>query len=162
MTVKRRKGLALVFTGALLVLSGFIYAGGSASPDSQPLKSSVSIDASFRQEDGTSLRESTVRFSTDESSAEYSLDAGSALAVSGLPRNGKLTMTVLGPQNQVRAAMELTFSEGAVIDAATDGSGAGHITLKRDTDEVALAFLLKSDGSILCALRLEPSDTGTR
>lgn len=157
MRLHRKTGCTLLFAGVLLLLYGCVRMDGETPPDTVPPESGVSIDASFSQEDGGALCESTVRFSTGEDSADYPLDDSGALVASGLPRSGNLTLTVLDRENQVQGAMDLTFSEGAVIDAATDDSGAGHITLKRDTDEIALAFLLKNDGSLLCALRLEPS-----
>lgn len=154
MRFHRKGGSVLFFAGVLLVLYGCIPESGEPAADAEVPETGVSITASFRREDGEALQESTVRLSTEGSSADYPLDGG-ALAVSGLPRSGKLTLTVLDRQERIQGTMDLTFSEGAVIDAATDGSGAGHITLKRDTDEIPLAFLLKSDGSLLCALRLE-------
>lgn len=150
-----KTGYVLLFLGVLFVLYGCVHIGGDETPEAEPSEDGVSIEASFRQEDGEALRESTVRVSTEEDSADYSLDSSGALAVSGLPRNGTLALTVLDHQNQIQGATNLTFSEGAVIDASTDSGGDGHITLKRDTKEIALVFLLQEDGTILCALRLE-------
>lgn len=155
MRFHRKGGYVFLFAAVLLTLYGFVRLGGEAPPEEEPPESSVSMEASFRQEDGDLLGESTVRVSTEEDSADYLLDGSGVLAVSGLPRSGTLTLTVLDGQERVRGATNLTFSEGAVIDASTDGSGDGHITLKQDTREIALVFLLKSDGTILCALRLE-------
>lgn len=145
----------LLFLGVLFVLYGCVRTGGDETPEEEPPEDGVSVEASFRREDGEALRESTVRVSTEEDSADYPLDGSGALAVSGLPRSGTLTLTVLDGQERVRGATNLTFSEGAVIDASTDSGGDGHITLKHDTREIALVFLLQEDGTILCALRLE-------
>lgn len=145
----------LGFAGALLVLSICVRMSGGVPPDTESLESGVSMEASFRREDGEALRESTVRVATETGSADYPLDGSGALEVSGLPRSGTLTLTVLDRQDRIRGATNLTFSEGSVIDASTDSGGDGHITLKQDTREIALAFLLQEDGTILCALRLE-------
>ena len=155
MRVYGKTGYVLLFSGVLFVLCGCAHIGGNETPEAEPPEGGVSIEASFRQEDGEALRESTVRVSTEENSADYPLDGSGALAVSGLPRSGTLTLTVLDQQDRIRGATNLTFSEGAVIDASTDSGGDGHITLKHDTREIALVFLLQEDGTILCGLRLE-------
>lgn len=156
MRVHRKAGYVLFFLGVLLALSICIRINGEAPPDGmEPSEGVVSIEASFRQEDGEVLGESTVRVSMEANSVDYRLDGSGALAVSGLPRSGTLALTILDGQERVRGATNLTFSEGAVIDASTDSGGDGHITLKRDTREIALVFLLQEDGTILCALRLE-------
>lgn len=152
-----KTGYVLLFFGVLFVLYGCARIGGDETPEAEPSEDVVSMEASFRQEDGETLRESTVRVSTEADSADYPLDGSGALAVSGLPRSGTLTLTILDGQERVRGATNLTFSEGAVIDASTDSGGDGHITLKQDTREIALVFLLREDGTILCTLRLEPS-----
>ena len=149
-----KTGYVLLFVGVLVVLSICVRINDEVPPDTESLEGGVSIQASFRREDGGPLDESTVRVSTEEDSADYPLDGG-ALAVSGLPRSGTLTLTVLDGQERVRGVTNLTFSEGAVIDASTDSGGDGHITLKQDTKEIALVFLLQEDGTILCALRLD-------
>ena len=150
-----KTGYVLLFLGVLFALYGCVRIGGDETPEAEPSEGGVSIEASFRQEDGEALGESTVRVSTEEDSADYSLDGSGVLAVSGLPRSGTLALTVLDHQNQIQGVTNLTFSEGAVIDASTDSGGDGHITLKHDTREIALVFLLQEDGTILCALRLE-------
>ena len=119
------------------------------------MEDGVSVEASFRQEDGEALGESTIRVSTESDSADYPLDGNGTLAVSGLPRSGTLTLTGLHQQDRIRGTTDLIFSVGAVIDASTDSGGDGHITLKADTREIALVFLLQEDGTILCTLRLE-------
>ena len=155
MRLHGKTGYVLLFLGVLFVLYGCAHIGGDETPEAEPSEDGVSVEASFRQEDGEVLRESTVRVSTEADSADYPLDGSGALAVSGLPRSGTLTLAILDGQERVRGATNLTFSEGAVIDASTDSGGDGHITLKHDTREIALVFLLQEDGTILCALRLE-------
>lgn len=150
-----KTGYVLLFFGVLFILYGCAHIGGEETPEAASPEDGVCVDASFRREDGEALRESTVRVSTEEHSDDYPLDGSGALAVSGLPRSGTLTLKVLDAQERVRGATNLTFSEGAVIDASTDSGGDGHITLKHDTREIALVFLLQEDGTILCALRLE-------
>ena len=150
-----KTGYVLLFLGVLFVLYGCAHIGGDETPEAEPPEGGVSIEASFRQEDGEALGESTVRVSTEADSADYPLDGSGSLAVSSLPRSGTLTLTILDGQERVRGSTNLMFSEGAVIDASTDSGGDGHITLKHDTREIALVFLLKNDGTILCVLRLE-------
>ena len=155
MRLHGKTGYVLLFLGVLFILYGCAHIGGDETPEAEPPEAGVSVEASFRQEGGEALRESTVRVSTETDSADYPLDGSGALAVFVLPRSGTLTLTVLDGQERVRGATNLTFSEGAVIDASTDSGGDGHITLKQDTREIALVFLLQEDGTILCALRLE-------
>lgn len=90
---------------------------------------------------------------------EHLLNDNGELEISGLPRAGDLMLTVLDQRNQTQGAISLSFSEGAVIDATTDKNGIGHISLRNDTDEVALLFVLQSDGSLLCSLRLMQPDS---
>ena len=52
-------------------------------------------------------------------------------------------------------AMTLSLDQGAVIDATTGENGVGHITVRNDTSEVALIFILTGDGTLQCALWLE-------
>ena len=134
-----------------------ILCGCAASPQGNPppgvaAKKEVTTAASFSQEDGTVLYGGTARLLFGESYVDYPLDDGGELNISGLPRVGDLMLTVFDQQEQVQGA--ITLSEGSVIDASTDGSGVGHITLKKDTDEIALLFIQKDDGCLLCALRL--------
>ena len=46
--------------------------------------------------------------------------------------------------------MTLFFDQGAVIDATTGQDGVGHITVRNDTSEVALIFILTEDGTLQC------------
>lgn len=76
-------------------------------------------------------------------------------SVSGLPRSGKLLLTLFDPQQEVQGAMTLSFDRGAVIDAITSQDGVGHIIVRNDTSEVALIFILTKDGTLQCTLWLE-------
>jgi len=121
---------------------------------SEATENELTIAASFLREDGSALRDSTACFSFEEGSVDRSLDDNGEIKISGLPRSGDLTLIILDRQEYEQGSMVLSVSEGAVIDAATDEDGVGHITLRRDTEEVALLFTLRDDGSLLCALRL--------
>jgi len=148
-----REKISVLFTVILLLV---LYGCSNAVEEapSETGGNELTIAASFLREDGSALCDSTARFSFEENSVEHPLDGGGELKVSGLPRSGELTLTVLDRQERERGRMALSVSEGAVIDAATDESGVGHITLRGDTEEVALLFTLRDDGSLLCALRL--------
>jgi len=148
----------LLIVGLLLVLFACTDTSRESSPPAKTDENSVTVTASFRQEDGKTLCDSTIRVSSGEQSADRTLDKNGEAKVSGLPRNGSVTLTVLDQREQTQGAMSLSFTEGAVIDAVTDDSGNGHVTLKKDTEEVALTFLLKSDGTLQCALRLGETD----
>lgn len=148
-----KNGYWLFTAGLLLVLCCFSLMGGT-SRLSEGTKEVFSIISFFGREDGRTLEGGAVRFVTAERSIEYQLDGSAGLRVFGLPRAGDFTLTILDEREQVRGSMRLSVSEGAVIDANTDENGVGHITLKKDTDELALDFLLKGDGTVLCALRL--------
>ena len=136
----------------LLLLCGCFGTAGEIPP--LETESEIAIAASFTEEDGSALCGGSVRFVFDENSIEHTLGDDGIFTVSGLPRVGDLKLTVLDQQERTQGSMKLSFSEGAVIDATTDDSGIGHISLRRDTNDVALVFILKNDGSLLCALRL--------
>lgn len=147
---------AILIAGGLLLLSGCVGAAQVETADVS--EDELVITASFTQEDGIALRDSTIRFSFGDSTLERSLDDQGDLNISGLPRVGDLMLTILDPQEQVQGSMTIFLSEGTVIDATTSESGIGYITLRRDTDEVALLFVLRNDGSLLCSLQLTQPD----
>lgn len=154
MGVTREKISVLFTVTLLLVLYGCSNAIEETPPESAGTDE-LTITASFQREDGSALCDSKARFSFEETSVEHLLDSGEESKISGLPRSGDMTLIVLDRQEYEQGSMVLSVSEGAVIDAATDEDGVGHITLRRDTEEVALLFTLRDDGSLHCALRLE-------
>lgn len=150
-----------VFTILLIVL--LLFWGGcirtakygiSPSADNGDENGSLTLMAGFSEEDGTALGYNTVRFSSAEGRTDYFLDRNGELQIADLPRRSDLLLTVFDRQGQGIGAMTLSFSEGAVIDATTDENGAGHITLREDTDVIALSFSLLRDGSLQCSLCL--------
>jgi len=154
---KMKKGVGTLFLTGVLLLCGC--SGAVQERPADASANGVAIAAAFSQEDGIALCGSTVRVSFGESRTEYSLDDNGELRASGLPRVGELFLTVVDQQERVQAGMTLSLSEGAVIDATTDEGGVGHITLRTDTEEVSLLFVLKNDGSLLCSLRLIQPDS---
>lgn len=152
MRATREKICVLFAVTMFLVLYGC--SNAIEETPAETAENELTIAASFLREDGSALCGSTACFSFIEGSVDRPLDDNGELKISGLPRSGDLTLIVLDRQEQEQGAMALSVSEGAVIDAATDEDGVGHITLRRDTEEVALLFTLRDDGSLLCALRL--------
>lgn len=146
--------LTLLAAGLLLTMCGCAGTVEEKPASINTGKNGVAITALFQQEDGTALCGSTIRLSMGENSIDHALDYSGELKVSGLPRDSIFTLSVLDRQEQAQGIMPLVFSQGAVIDAATDENGTGRITLKEDTEEIALTFILKSDGSLQCTLRL--------
>lgn len=118
----------------------------------------VTVTASFQQEDGTALCGSAVQLSREDDSVVCPLDDSGETRFSGVPRDNTFTLSVLNQFKQPQGTILLTFTEGAVIDAVTDQNGNGHVTLRRDTAEISLVFLLKGDGTIQCGLRLEQTE----
>ena len=153
MRIKKERICIPIVFGLLLLLCSCSSAA-QKSPPPEETENEIAIAASFRQEDGTDLRGSTIRFAFGGNSINYPLGDDGECVISGLPKVGDLMLTVFDRQERIQGAMTLSLSEGAVIDATTDDSGVGHIILRGDTEEVALVFVLKSDGSLLCALRL--------
>lgn len=143
----RRAGAALLL---LLLLSGC----GEPSTHSSEGADTLSVAARFRTEDGEALPGGAAEFSAGEGGGRCALDGGGEASVSGLPRSGEMLLTLFDQRQEVRGAMTLSLSEGAVIDATTGEDGVGHITIRRDTSEVALLFVLTEDGALRCTLWL--------
>lgn len=119
----------------------------------------LTLVAGFSREDGTPVDGNTVRLSSGGSGTDYALDGDGKLQAADLPRNGELLLTLLGPQQEVQGAMTLVFDQGAVIDATTGEDGVGHITVRADTDEVALLFSIGGNGELTCSLWLKQAQT---
>ena len=136
----------------LLLLSGC--AGIGAAPSEKAGGEELTIAARFQTERGDALYGGATQISTAERSGSYRVDSDGTVNISGLPRNGELLLTLFDQQQEVQGKITLRFSEGAVIDATTSEDGVGHITVRNDTREVALLFLLTDDGVLQCTLWL--------
>lgn len=162
MRISNKYSCFLFFACLLSILCSCTGAPAESPPPAQTDETGVTVAASFRQEDGTPLSGGTVHISSKTENVGHTLDRDGQARLSGLPRSGTFALTVFDRQEKTHGTMSLSFTEGAVIDAVTDESGSGHVTLRKDTDEIALVFSLKRDGTIRCALRLEeagPSGT---
>ncbi len=156
----RKKYIAVsLFIILLLFFAAYIHTveDGTASP--HDTEGSLTLVAGFSREKGAALGNSIVRFSSGENDVDYSLGGSGELQITGLPRHGDLYLTVLDPQGQSIGTMTLRFSEGAVIDATTSEDGTGHITLRGDTEVIALFFSLTESGSLQCDLWLTRAGT---
>ena len=149
-----RNRLALLFAAALLLALW----GCSGGPEDRPApENKITIAASFHWEAGDSLGDGSVRLSAGGEPTGCPMSGGEA-ELSGLPRQGSAALTLLDSQGTVLGTVRLSISQGAVIDAAADETGCAHITLRKDTDRVAVAFVLKPDGAVSCALQLAQAE----
>lgn len=137
----------------LLLLSGC--AGMGAWSPEKTEEDELSIAALFQTESGDTLCGSAVNFSAEADSESCQVDSEGIASVSGLPRSGELLLTLFDPQQEIQGAMTLALDQGAVIDATTGENGVGHITIRNDTREVALIFVLTENGTLQCTLWLE-------
>lgn len=133
-----------------LLLSGC--GGIGAAPSVETGEEELSVAALFQTESGDALHGSAVCFSTETDRDYCQVDNDGTASISGLPRSGELLLTLFDPQQEVQGAMTLFFDQGAVIDATTSEDGVGYITVREDTGEVALIFVLTEDGTLQCAL----------
>lgn len=149
-----RNRFAPLFAAALLLALW----GCSGGPEDRPApENKLTIAASFHWEAGDSLGDGSVRLSAGGESDDYPMGDGVA-ELSGLPRQGSATLILLDSQGIVLGTVRLSISQGAVIDAAADETGCAHITLREDTDRVAVVFVLKPDGAVSCALQLAQAE----
>ncbi len=153
---------AAVFIILLTFFAAYIHTVKDDAASPENAEDDLTLMAGFSKEDGIELGGNTVRLSSGENGRDYSLDGSGKVQITGLPRQGDLLLTVFDSQEQTAGRMALTISEGAVIDATTSEDGTGHITLRRDTDIIAISFFLLDDGSLQCSLRLAQSDEHSR
>ena len=118
----------------------------------------LTLVAGFYREDGNPVVGNTVRLSSGGSGTDYALDGGGKLQAADLPRNGELLLTLFDRQQEVQGVMTLVFDQGAVIDATTGENGVGHITVRTDTDKVALLFSIEENGELTCSLWLKQAE----
>lgn len=149
----RRNRFAPLFAAALLLALW----GCSGGPEDSVPENKITIAASFHWEAGDSLGDGSVRLSAGGEPADCPMSGGEA-ELSGLPRQGSAALTLLDSQGIVLGTVRLSISQGAVIDAAADETGRAHVTLREDTDRVAVAFVLKPDGAVSCALQLAQAE----
>lgn len=136
----------------LLLLSGC--AGMGTALPAETGEEGLSVAALFLTEKGDALHGSSVCFSREASSNYCQVDDAGIASISGLPRSGELLLTLFDPQQEIQGVMTLFFDQGAVIDATTSQDGVGHITVREDTEEVALLFVLTENGTLKCTLWL--------
>ena len=136
----------------LLLISGCSDIG--AAPPAEADEEELSVAALFQTESGDMLHGSAVCFSTETSNDYCEVGNDGTASISGLPRSGELLLTLFDPQQEVQGAMTLFFDQGAVIDATTSEDGVGYITVREDTGEVALLFVLTENGTLQCTLWL--------
>lgn len=158
MALHKKYGYASLFIILLLLFAACTHTVENDTGSHESAKDSLTLVADFSREDGIARGGNVVRLSFDGNRTDYPLDRGGKIQMTGLPRNGDLLLTVFDPQGQSVGSMTLSLSEGAVIDASTSEDGIGYITLRKDTDVVALSFSLLGDGSLQCGLWLTQSD----
>lgn len=157
MVSQKRCMYAPLFIILLLLLAGCIDTVTQYAAPPKEAEENITLLAGFSQEDGSPLGGNTVRLSSKAGEMNYPLDEGGEVRITGLPKWGELLLSVFDKQGQAVGAITLFFDQGAVIDAITSGDGAGYITLREETDVVALSFSLLGDGSLHCSLRLASS-----
>lgn len=145
----QKMGTALLL---LLLLSGCADMG--AAPVEETGEDGLCVAALFQTESGDALHGSAACFATQTYSGCRQVDRDGTVSITGLPRDGELRLTLLDRRQEVQGAITLSFSRGAVIDAMTGEDGVGHITIRDDTSEVALMFVLAEDGALRCTLWL--------
>lgn len=151
----RKKSVYIsIFIISLLFFAACIYIVEEGASTPEDAKDDLTLIAGFSKEGGNALSGNTVRLFSGERGADYPLDESGKLQITGFPRQGEMSLSVLDPQGRTIGTMTLSISEGAVIDAATSEDGSGYITLRRDTDVIAITFSLLNDGSLQCGLWL--------
>ena len=114
----------------------------------------LTMTASFGDEAGAALADTTIRFTVDDVEAEYVTAEAGTLTVASLPREGTLQVAVLDLDGVETASAVLELSEGSVTDVTEQEDGTIAVTLLSGTDQIALSFVQGDDGVLTCALEL--------
>lgn len=157
MVFRKKYVYGALFIILLLLFSACTHTVEDNTGSQEKAKNDLTLVAGFSGEDGLPLGRDTVRLSAGGIGTDYPLDEEGRLQVTGLPRSGELLLTLFDPQQEVQGTMTLFLDQGAVIDAATSEDGVGYITVREDTDEVALLFVLTENGALQCTLWLTES-----
>ena len=127
------------------------------SPEASPPASeaaTLSLALTFQNADGSPLAEDTVQVALGGQSADYPTDSDGALRISGLPKEGTVKFTLKDEDEGQLGEISLEFAVGAVTDAASDGDGAGRVTVQESDSEAALDLTLQADGTFRCELHI--------
>lgn len=115
---------------------------------------SLAMTASFQDEAGAALADAAIRFTVGDTEAEYLTDENGTLTVAGLPAEGTVEVVVLDLDGAETASALLELSEGSVTDVTEQGDGTIAVTLLSGTEEIAVSFVQRDDGTLSCALKL--------
>lgn len=127
------------------------------SPAAEPeegAEATLTMTASFADEAGALLADTSVRFTVGDVEAEYVTAEDGTLTVASLPREGTLEVAVLDMDGQETASAVLEISEGSVTDVTAQEDGTIAVTLLSDTDQLSLSFVQENDGTLSCTLEL--------
>lgn len=122
--------------------------------DTAEPEATLTMTASFQDEAGAALADTTIRFTVGDTEAEYLTAEDGTLTVASLPAQGTVEVAVLDLDGEVTSTAALEFSEGSVTDVTEGEDGAAAVTLLSGTDEIALSFVQMEDGTLTCALDL--------
>ena len=125
----------------------------TAEPEDETA-ATLTMTASFQDEAGASLADTTIRFTAGDNEAEYLTAEDGTLTVASLPAQGTVEVTVLDLDGEVSGTAALEISEGSVTDVTDGEDGTAAVTLLSGTDQIALNFVLMDDGTLTCALDL--------
>lgn len=126
----------------------------AAEPEEGEEEATLTMTASFGDEAGAALADTTIRFTVDDVEAEYVTAEDGTLTVASLPREGTLRVAVLDLDGVETASAVLEFSEGSVTDVTEQEDGTIAVTLLSGTDQLSLSFVQGDDGVLTCALNL--------
>ena len=120
----------------------------------------LTISASFQDEAGAALADATVRFTVDDTVADYLTDENGALTVASLPRTGTIEVSLLDEAGEETTGIVLEVTEGSVTDVAEQEDGSYLVTLLTGEESLSLSFVQGDDGSLTCALDLGGEEAG--